>query len=441
LEKFPDEIEQVWSRTGTAELATDPMGVELTDVYCSLKPSAQWTRARTQQQLAAAMDAELADLPGINPVFTQPIEMRVNEMVAGIRSDVGVKLFGDDLAVLEQKAKEIAALAERIPGSADVSVEQLIGQPTFRVEVDRGRLSRVGLPAHEVLTYVESMGGVRVGEVYEGQRRFDLEVRMDPVYASVPEDIERIPIGAAYGAQLTLDQVTTPRLDAGYATISREWGKRRIVIQCNVRDRDVASFVDEIQTRIEQEITLAPGYFVRFGGQFENLLSARARLALVVPLALLLIMGLLYWTYASFRDALLIFSGVPLAMMGGVTALMLRGMPFSISAAVGFVALSGIAVLNGLVLVSQIKRFRAEGLDLDAAVRKSGLVRMRPVLMTALVAAIGFIPMAVSTGIGAEVQRPLATVVIGGIVSATALTLIVLPVLYSLFGKKSLSER
>jgi cobalt-zinc-cadmium resistance protein CzcA len=440
LEKFPDEIEHVWSRAGTAELATDPMGLELTDVFCTLKPREQWKRAKNQQELVSVMNVQLADLPGINKVFTQPIEMRINELVAGIRTDIGIKLFGDDLNVLEAKAKDIAKLAESIEGSADVSVEQLTGQPVFNIEVDREKLSRFDLSAREVLTYIESMGGIHVGEVYDGQKRFDLEVRMNPAYAGVPEDFERIPIQAATGARLTLDRVTTPFLGSGYSTITREWGKRRVVIQCNVRGRDVLSFVNDLKTRIEKDITLDPGYYVRFGGQFENLARARTRLSIIVPLALLLIFGLLYWTYSSIRDAILIFTGVPLAALGGVMALAIRGMPFSISAAVGFIALSGIAVLNGLVLVSQIKRSRSDGLDLNTAIRTSGIARMRPVLMTALVAAFGFIPMAVSHGVGAEVQRPLATVVIGGIVTSTALTLIVLPVLYSMFGAKSAAE-
>ncbi|MEW5796166.1 MAG: CusA/CzcA family heavy metal efflux RND transporter [Candidatus Zixiibacteriota bacterium] len=440
LAAFPDEIDQIWSRTGTAELATDPMGLELTDVYATLKPRSEWTRAGNQQELVALMDRELADLPGMNKVFTQPIEMRINELLAGIRTDVGIKLFGDDLDVLEEKAEQIALLAERIPGSADVSVEQLTGQPEFLIEVDRGKLSRFGLPAREVLNYIESIGGIKVGEVFEGQRRFDLQVRLDPGYASVPEDIERVPIQSVTGAQLTLDRVTTPVLASGRSTITREWGKRRVVVQCNVRDRDVLSFVNDLRERIDAQVPLDPGYFVRFGGQFENLERARTRLAVVVPLALFMIFGLLYWTYGSFRDAILIFTGVPLAALGGVAALALRGMPFSISAAVGFIALSGIAVLNGLVLVSHIKRLRSEGTELDAAVQRAGIVRMRPVLMTALVAAFGFVPMALSQGVGAEVQRPLATVVIGGIVTSTALTLFVLPVLYSLFGARSASE-
>jgi len=440
LEKFPDEVNQVWSRTGTAELATDPMGLELTDIYCTLKPRETWKRAGNQQELAALMDIELADLPGMNRVFTQPIEMRINELVAGIRADVGIKIFGDDLDILQAKAEEIAHLAETIPGSADVSVEQLTGQPELRLEINRESLSRYGLAADEVKAYIESIGGIKVGEVFEGQRRFDLEIRMSPAYAGVPEDIERLPLRVKSGAYLTLSQVTVPKMETGYATITREWSKRRSVIQCNVRGRDVLSFVDELKTRIEGEISFDPGYYIRFGGQFENLQRARTRLMVVVPLALLAIFGLLYWTYGSFRDAVLIFTGVPLAALGGIAALAIRQMPFSISAAVGFIALSGIAVLNGLVLVSQIKGLLANGRDLPTAVREAGIIRMRPVLMTALVAAFGFIPMALSQGVGAEVQRPLATVVIGGIISSTALTLIVLPVLYSRFGKGTRAE-
>ncbi len=439
LDKFPDEIDHIWSRAGSAELATDPMGLELTDIFLTLRPRSEWKRAKNQDEMVSLLDAELSDLPGMNRVFTQPIEMRVNEMIAGIRADIGIKLFGDDLGVLEKKAEEIASLAKTVAGSADVSVEQLTGQPSFRIEVDRDRLSRLGIPADEILDYIQSIGGIQTGEVFEGQRRFDLVVKMDSPYASVPEDIERIPINVN-GTQLTLDQVTIPILSPGYSTITREWGKRRAVIQCNVRGRDVGSFVEELRTKIASDIKLEPGYFVRFGGQFENLQRAQTRLMIVVPLALLLIFGLLYWTYGSIRDAILIFTGVPLAALGGVLALVLRGMPFSISAGVGFIALSGIAVLNGLVLVSHIKRLRAEGQELQAAVKESGLVRLRPVLMTALVAAFGFIPMAISHGVGAEVQRPLATVVIGGILTSTALTLIVLPVLYSIFGSRSEAE-
>jgi cobalt-zinc-cadmium resistance protein CzcA len=440
LNAFPDEIDHVWSRTGTAELATDPMGLEVTDVFMSLTPRSQWTRASNQSELVSLMDQELADLPGMNRVFTQPIEMRINEMIAGIRSDVGIKIFGDDLNILEQKSEEIAALAETIDGSADVTVEQLIGQPQLELTVDRDPLSRYGITPREVLDYIESFGGIHVGEVFEGQRRFDLVVRMDESYRGVPEDIERLPIRSESGALLTLDRAVQPMLTTGPTSITREWNKRRVVVQCNVRGRDVGSFVDELRERINEDIDLPVGYFIRFGGQFENLERAQARLAIVVPIALILIFSLLYWTYRSFRDAILIFTGVPLAVIGGVVALAIRGMPFSISAGVGFIALSGIAVLNGLVLVSAIKRRLSNAAPLEDAVRESAVDRLRPVLMTALVASFGFIPMAVSWEIGAEVQRPLATVVIGGIISSTALTLFVLPALYVLFGKKTAAE-
>jgi cobalt-zinc-cadmium resistance protein CzcA len=440
LEAFPYEVSHVWTRTGTAELSTDPMGLELSDLFISLHPRDQWTRASDQAELVAAIDSELADLPGQNRIFTQPIEMRINEMIAGIRSDIGIKLFGDDLAVLEEKAEEIATLVEEIDGSVDVSIEQLTGQPQLRLSVDRQRLARFGLTAREVLTAIESIGGIAVGDVFEGQRRFDLALRVDTTMLSGPEDMHRILLRSSSGSLVGLDRVTTGALDEGPATITREWSKRRIVVQCNVRDRDIGSFVDELRDRLDNDIELPTDYFIRLGGQFEHLERARNRLAIVVPIALLLIFGLLYWTYKSARDALLIFSGVPLAALGGVVTLAIRGMPFSISAGVGFIALSGIAVLNGLVLVSTIKRFRSEGMEIIAAVRESAVTRLRPVFMTALVAALGFVPMAISTGVGAEVQRPLATVVVGGILTSTALTLIVLPALYVTLGRRTESE-
>ncbi len=440
LAAFPDEIAHIWTRTGTAELSTDPMGLELSDMFMALHPRDQWTKAGSQEELVAAIDAELADLPGQNRIFTQPIEMRINEMIAGIRSDIGIKLFGDELAVLEEKAEEIAALVETIDGAADVSVEQLTGQPQLRLTVDRERLARFGLTARDVLTSVESIGGIVVGDVFEGQRRFELAVRVDTTRLHGPEDIDRILVRSSTGSLVGLDRVTNASLEEGPGTITREWSKRRIVIQCNVRDRDMGSFVNELRERLDNEVDLPTDYFIRLGGQFENLERARLRLAIVVPIALLLIFGLLYWTYRSARDALLIFSGVPLAALGGVATLALRGMPFSISAGVGFIALSGIAVLNGLVLVSTIKRYRSDGMDIVSAVRESAVTRLRPVFMTALVAAFGFIPMAVSTGVGAEVQRPLATVVVGGILTSTALTLLVLPALYVTFGRRTESE-
>ncbi|MEE8577136.1 MAG: CusA/CzcA family heavy metal efflux RND transporter, partial [candidate division Zixibacteria bacterium] len=438
--EFPDEISHIWTRTGTAELSTDPMGLELSDMFITLKPRSNWTKASTQAELVVAIDAELTNLPGQNRIFTQPIEMRINEMIAGIRSDIGIKLFGDDLDLLEEHGEEIASLVETIPGSADVTMEQLTGQPQLRLAVDRDRLSRFGLTARDVLTSIESIGGIVVGDVFEGQRRFELAVRIDTTILHGPEDIGRILVRSPTGSLVGLDRVTTAVLDEGPGSITREWSKRRIVVQCNVRDRDIGTFVEELRLRLDEEIELPSGYFIRLGGQFENLERARLRLAIVVPISLLLIFALLYWTYKSARDAILIFSGVPLAALGGVVTLALRGMPFSISAGVGFIALSGIAVLNGLVLVSNIKRLRSEGQDIYSAVEESAITRLRPVFMTAFVAALGFIPMAVSTGVGAEVQRPLATVVVGGILTSTALTLVVLPALYIVFGKRTESE-
>jgi cobalt-zinc-cadmium resistance protein CzcA len=440
LEAFPDEIEHIWTRSGTAELSTDPMGLELSDMFISLTPRDQWTKAGTQTELVAAIDRELADLPGQNRIFTQPIEMRVNEMIAGIRSDIGIKLFGDDLSILVDKGEEIAEIVNRIPGAADVSVEQVTGQPQLRLTLDRERLARYGFKAREVLTAIESIGGVVIGDVFEGQRRFDLVARLDTTKLAGPEDAVQILLASRTGSLVSLDRVTNAELDEGPTTITREWSKRRIVVQCNVRDRDIGSFVNELREHLDSDLSLPAGYFIRLGGQFEHLERARLRLMIVVPIALFLIFGLLYWTYKSAMDALLIFSGVPLAAVGGIVTLALRGMPFSISAGVGFIALSGIAVLNGLVLVSAIKRLRAEGIEITDAVRMSALTRLRPVLMTALVAAFGFVPMAVSTSIGAEVQRPLATVVVGGILTSTLLTLIVLPALYLTFGKKTASE-
>ena len=440
LETFPDEIRNVWTRTGSAELSTDPMGLELSDMFIALTPRDQWTKAESQTELVELIDAELEDLPGQNRIFTQPIEMRINEMIAGIRSDIGIKIFGDDLERLEEIAEGVAALAGTIEGSADVSVEQLTGQPQLRLEVDRQRLARFGLSARDVLTAIESIGGIPVGDVFEGQRSFELMLRVDTTRLGGPEDLGRVTVRSNSGSLVGLDRVTTPTLVTGPASITREWSKRRIVVQCNVRDRDLGSFVAELRDRLDAELNLPEGYFVRLGGQFENLQRAQTRLAIVVPLALLLIFGLLYWSYRSARDALLIFSGVPLAALGGIVTLALRGMPFSISAGVGFIALSGIAVLNGLVLVSNIKRLRSEGLEITEAVHQSALTRLRPVFMTGLVAALGFVPMAISTGVGAEVQRPLATVVVGGILTSTALTLIVLPVLYATFGRRTESE-
>ncbi|MFP2923788.1 efflux RND transporter permease subunit [Pyxidicoccus sp. 3LG] len=433
LARFPDEVGRVWTRTGTAEVATDPMGIELSDVFVTLKPREQWKRARTQEELVAEMKAELADLPGMRMAFLQPIEMRVNEMIAGVRSDVGIKLFGDDLDVLKAKAREMEALVRAVPGAADVTLEQVTGQPVLEVTVDRAAIARHGIAAREVLDVVEAVGTRVVGEVREGERRFDLAVRLSEEYRNDPALLATVPVTAPGGARVPLGRLASIREVSGPTTIQREWGRRRVVIQANVRGRDLGGFVDEVRSTLAK-VEMPVGYYVRYGGQFENLERARARLSIVVPVALGLIFLLLYVTYRRVLDALRIFAGVPFAMVGGVLALLVRGLPFSISAAVGFIALSGVSVLGDMVLVSRVRQLLGQGRALSEAIREAALSRLRPVLMTAAVAAFGFLPMALNTGIGAEVQRPLATVVVGGILSSTLLTLLVLPVLYSVFG-------
>ena len=435
LEKFPDEVERVWTRTGTAEIATDPMGTELSDVFVTLTARGTWTRANTQGGLVEAMQAELSVLPGMRMVVTQPIEMRVNEMVAGIRADVGIKLFGDDLELLGQKAREIEAVVKAVRGAADVVTEQRTGLPTLRVEVDQDAIARYGIPAHEVLELVAALGGREVGELQEGERRFPIVVRIDPRYQE-PGQLERLLVTTARGERLPLASLTNLVTTEGPSTIQREWARRRVVVQANVRGRDVGSFVHEVEEAIDEKVDLPAGYFVRFGGQFENLARARERLLVVVPVALGLIFVLLYATYGRVIDAARVYTGVPFAAVGGIVALWLGDMPFSVSAAVGFVALAGVSVLGDMVLVSTIRRNLEAGLELRAAVERAAEERLRPVLMTAVVASVGFIPMALNTGIGAEVQRPLATVVIGGLFSSTLLTLVVLPVLYTVLRRR-----
>ncbi|MBM4117343.1 efflux RND transporter permease subunit [bacterium] len=430
LQAFPTEIDRVWTRTGTAEVATDPMGLELSDIFITLKPRKEWMHAGSQDELVAAVQAKLAGFPGMRMVFTQPIEMRVNEMVAGVRADVAVKLFGDDFTVLKAKAREIEAVMRSTPGAADVVVEQLTGQPILQIEVDREAIARHGIATSEVLDAVASLGTRRVGTLQEGERRFPIAITLDDRYRTDVAAVGRILVAATAGDLVPLASLADIRMIEGPSTINREWGRRRVTIQTNARGRDVGSLVADLRTAISERVALPPGYYVRFGGQFEHLERARARLLIVVPIALGLIFGLLYVTYQRVIDAARVFTGVPFAAVGGVLALWLRDLPFSISAAVGFIALSGVAVLGDMVLVSTIRQLLAEGLPLRAAVLQAADRRLRPVLMTALVASLGFVPMAVNTGIGAEVQRPLATVVIGGLVSATLLTLFVVPALF-----------
>ncbi len=441
LEAYPNEIERVWSRTGSAEVATDPMGVELTDVFLVLKPRDGWTRASTQQELVADMEETLDVLPGMRMVFTQPIEMRVNEMEAGIRADVGVKLFGDDLEILRQKAAEIEEALAGVASAADVVTEQVTGLSVLQVEVNWDAIARRGIAAREVLDVVEALGGIEVGEIQQGERRFPIAVRLHARYRKDEAAVRNIPVTASNGDRIPLGQLAKISTIEAPAAVNREWAKRRIVVQTNVRGRDVGSFVDAARAAIESQVELPAGYFIRYGGQFEHLEGAKKRLMLVVPIALASILLLLYFTYGRVRDAVRVFSGVPFAALGGIAALWLRDMPFSISAGVGFVALSGVAVLGDMVLVSAIRQLLDEGHHLLDAVRLAAERRLRPVLMTALVASLGFVPMAFNTGIGSEVQRPLATVVIGGVISATLLTLVVLPALYTAFAPRPRTDR
>jgi cobalt-zinc-cadmium resistance protein CzcA len=368
-------------------------------------------------------------------VYTQPIEMRINEMIAGIRADVGIRLSGDDLEVLKAKAAEIERAVKPIPGASDVTTEQVTGLPVIRIKVDRDALARRGVAARQVLDAVQAVGGIGVGEVLEPGRRFPLVVRLPESYRDDPQALEQILIPTASGQRLPLTQLARLEETTGPSTIQRAWGLRRIVVQANVRGRDLGSFVAEAQGRVARDVHLPVGYSIEWGGQFENMLRAERRLYLVVPLALALILSLLYLTFHSFRDALMIFSGVLFARVGGVLGLWVMGLPFTISAGVGFVALAGASMLEGLILVGAIRDRMAHGVPKREAIEQARLARLRPVLMTGTVAALGFVPMMLSTGIGAEVQRPLATVVVFGMACDTFLTMLALPVLYLLFGK------
>ena len=433
LERYPNEIEHIWTRTGAAEVATDPMGIEVSDVFVTLRSRDVWQVAHTQDELVQAMSATLQGLPGMRSVFSQPIEIRINEMVAGIRTDVGIKLFGDDFEELRTLAEEIRSAVEVIPGASDVTVEQLTGQAMLVIDVDRQAAGRYGVAVGNVLQMIESLGNRKVGEVIEGQRRFDLVLRIGDDAQRSADSIKQMLIQTETGAVVPLSALARIEVEEGPSAIQREWAKRRVIVQANVRDRDVGSFVNDVR-RTLQELNLPEGYYTTLGGQFENFERAQRRLLIVVPVALLLVFSLLYMTYGRAADAWRVFTGIPFAAVGGVLALWLRDMPFSISAGVGFIALSGVAVLGDVVLVSYVVQLTQRGRSLLEAIREAAETRLRPVLMTALVAAFGFIPMAFNTGLGAEVQRPLATVVVGGMVTSTIATLIVLPVLYAVFA-------
>ena len=442
VKQFP-EVKTVVTRTGTAEIATDVMGMESADMFVILKPRSEWEHNKSRDQLIAEMNEKLEkEVPGVGFSFTQPIEMRFNELIAGVRSDIAIKLFGDDLTVLREKGEQIAAVLNTVKGAADVRLEQTTGLPVIRASVDRARLARYGLTAQEVLTVIEaSRVGKIVGTIFEGQRRFTLSVRMPESAVANADAIANLPIAMHNGRVVPLSQVADVQVEVGPAQVSRENVQRRITIEANIRGRDLGSFIAEAQQKIEANASLPPGYHIEWGGQFEQLREATRRLTIVVPLTMALIFLLLYTAFGSWRPAALIFLNVPLAITGGLFALEIRGLPFSISAAVGFIALFGVAVLNGVVLVSYIMQLRREGRSVEDAVVEGAKTRLRPVLMTALVASLGFVPMALSTGVGAEVQRPLATVVIGGLVTSTLLTLLVLPTIYRWFeGRREEAE-
>jgi cobalt-zinc-cadmium resistance protein CzcA len=440
LAEFPDEIANIWTRLGTAEVATDPMGIELSDFFLALKPRGQWKKARTQLELVERMREVFAKLPGMTVAFSQPIEMRLNEMIAGIRSDIGIKIYGEDLGTLKALSASVQEALGKIKGAGEMSGEQITGQLVLQVKVNAEKTARLGISTRAVLDTVEAVGSRKVGEVREGERRFPLVVRLPDRQRTDPEALANTLIPTESGAVLPLCSLADIVETEGPATINREWGRRRITVQCNVINRDVASFVAEAQKKIAAEVKLPEGYDIEWGGQFENMERANRKLSFVVPMALGLIFALLYFSLGTFRDVLIVASGIPLGAAGGVLALWLRGLPFTVSAAVGFVALSGVAILNGLVLVTFIKQRIDAGASVEEAVREGCMVRLRPVLMTALVAAAGFIPMAVNIGVGGEVQRPLATVVIGGIVTNTLLTLVVLPTLFTTFRRRERRE-
>ena len=433
LEAFPDEVRDVWTRTGTPEVATDPMGLEVSDMYITLKPREGWTRAESQAELVGAMEAELAKFPAMRTIFTQPIELRMNEIVSGIRSDLGIKIFGEDLEAMKSTAEQVMAILEGLPGAGDVTVEQVTGRPVLRVEVDREAVARYGVPAAHVLEMVEAIGLVHAGEVRDGGRRFRVGVRLPDRFRSDPDALRDVLLTTANGQRVPLAWLASIRQEEGPATITREWQKRRLVVQCNVRDRDLESFVLAARAELDK-LELPVRQHIEIGGQFEHLQRARERLKIVVPLALGLIVFLLWLSTESIPRALAILTGAPFAALGGIALLLIRDMPFTISAAVGFVAVSGVSMLNGLVIASAFDERLAAGLPPDKAAEEACLLRLRAVMMTALVAALGFLPMAFNTGVGAEVQRPLATVVLGGVISDNLLTMLVLPVLLSLSG-------
>ena len=436
LRTFP-EVKTVVTRIGTAEVATDVMGIELGEVFAILRPRAEWRSTKSKEELVEKIHDALEErVPGSGFTFTQPIEMRFNELIAGVKSDVALRIYGDDLDTLRRLADDTASILAKIHGAKDIRPEQVQGLPVLRIVFDRQKLARYGIKMRDALGVVEAIhAGTVAGTVVDGVRRFEIALRFDLPQEPDLEAIGSLPVMDSSGSFVTIAQIADVRLEEGPAQISRRSGQRVVTVECNVRGRDIEGFVTEAKARLGRELTRPEGYYLEWGGAFEQLERGKERLFLVVPAALLLILFLLYGAFGSFRLALVVFTGIPLAAVGGIVALLVRGIPFSISAGVGFIALFGVAVLNGVVLVSAINRLRSDGQPVESAVRDGAMARLRPVLTTALVASLGFIPMAFSHSAGAEVQRPLATVVIGGLISSTLLTLLVLPVLYTGFGR------
>ncbi len=430
-EKFP-EVTYTFSRIGTAEIATDPMGVNVSDTYIFYKPEKEWTSAKSKDELANKMSRELGlQIPGQAYLFSQPIEMRFNEILEGTRADIAVKVFGDDFTEIERIAGEVREVLERVPGAADVEFDALGKAPTLEIKLNREAMTRYNIHAAEINETVKAaLAGSEAGRLIDGNRRYPIVVRLPEDLRKRIGEMKQLPVRTSDGGLLTLGQVADFEVSEKVNTIAREYGQRRAAIMVNLRGRDVESYVLEAQKKVNEQVKLPQGYTIEFGGQFKNLQEARARLTVIVPVALLVIFILIFMAFGSLRQAALIYTGIPLAVTGGIYALWLRGMPFSISAGIGFIALSGVAVLNGVMLVTYFNQLRESGKNLPEAVREGSLTRLRPVIMTALVASLGFLPMAFGSGAGAEVQRPLATVVIGGILSSTFLTLVILPVLY-----------
>jgi len=439
LEKFPDEVKQVVNKIGSGEVPTDPMPIEAGDMMIILKDKSEWKKAKTRIELAELMAKELSVIPGVTFGFQQPIQMRFNELITGAKQDVVLKIYGDDLDVLTDEAAKVSALIKSVQGVEDLYVEEVTGLPQIQIQYNRDKIAQYGLNIEDINRVIKTaFAGETAGIMYEGEKRFDMVVRLDRESRQRLQDVRNLYFPTPGGEQIPLDEVATVDFKSGPNQIQRDNTKRRITIGFNVRNRDVESIVKDIQAIINSKVKFPPGYYVTYGGQFENLKAANQRLAIAVPASLLLIFLLLYFTFSSIKQGLLIFSAIPLSAIGGIFALLIRGMPFSISAGVGFIALFGVAVLNGIVLIAEFNRLKKEGMtDINERVLTGTRVRLRPVLLTAAVASLGFLPMALSNSSGAEVQRPLATVVIGGLISATFLTLVVLPVLYIMFEKKN----